>query len=227
MTTMNRMGWAWVLAAATVYAAQELPRPTGSPDADAGVPWRMDFENVDVGKVPVGMRILDGAFAVGEEGENRYLELPGAPLESYGALFGPSRKEGVAVSARILGTGKGRRYPTFGVGLSGVSGYRLQVSPGKGKLELFKGEEDKRSVPFAWTSGRWIHLRLQVRSTKPGAWIVEGRVWSDGQPEPKDWTLRYEENEEPKAGRPGLFGSPFAGTPIRYDDLEVLPAAEP
>jgi hypothetical protein len=54
-------------------------------------------------------------------------------------LFGPTETADVQVSARIHGTGKGRRYPTFGVGLSGVGGYRLQVSPAKKLVELYRG----------------------------------------------------------------------------------------
>src|SRR6266705_5565560 len=104
--------------------------------------YENDFEQAALDKVPDDFLVLDGQFAVKEEGGNKFLELPGAPLDSYGALFGPTETEDISVSARIFGTGKGRRYPTFGVGLNGqgTSAYRLQVSPAKKALELFKGD---------------------------------------------------------------------------------------
>lgn len=180
-----------------------------------------DFSDAEVGKVPAGFRVLDGGFAVREAAGNRFLELPGAPLESYGVLFGPAQKDDVAVSARILGTAKGRRFPTFAVGLGGVSGYRLRVSAGKRELELWRGDEVKASVPFEWESGKWTRLQLQVRKVQDGRWSVEGRAWTEGAARPADWTIAFEQSEEPRLGQAGIYGSPFAGTPIAYDDLAV------
>jgi hypothetical protein len=188
--------------------------------------YENDFEKAETGKVPADMLVLDGGFAVRQEGGNKFLELPGAPLESFGVLFGPTEKEGVSVTARVHGTGKGRRFPTFGVGLNGTGGYRLQVSPGKKLLELYKGDDVRRTAPFEWSSDKWTQLRLQVRKVKEGEWKIEGRVWVHGSPEPKDWTIAVDEKVEPRPGRAALYGSPFAGTPIRFDDLLVAPAAE-
>ncbi len=186
--------------------------------------YENNFENAEVGKLPQDptMMVLDGNFAVRQDGTNRVLELPGSPLESYGVLFGPAQKEGAAVIARILGTGKGRRFPTFAVGLNGAAGWRLQVSPGKKQLELYKGDTRKEGVPYEWQSGKWTHLRLQVRKVKDGEWKVEGRAWTGGSPEPDGWTISCSESEEPRPGKAGAFGSPFAGTPISYDDLKVF-----
>jgi hypothetical protein len=163
---------------------------------------------------------------VKEEGGNKFLELPGAPLDTFGLLFGPTEKDGSAVSARILGTGKGRRYPTFAVGLSGqgTSAYRLQVSPAKKALELFKGDELKVTVPYEWQSGAWTRLRLQVRKVKDGQWIVEGKVWTDK--EPSVWLFSFDEREQPVAGKASIWGSPYATTPIRFDDLQVASATD-
>src|SRR5271155_1701094 len=117
--------------------------------------YENNFEQAKVGDVPDGFLVLDGGFAVKEEGGNKFLELPGAPLDSFGVLFGPTEKEGVVVSARVNGTKKGRRFPTFAVGVNGQGGYRLQVSPGKGVLEIFKGDDSVASLPYEWKSGEW------------------------------------------------------------------------
>lgn len=208
--------WQWIMGG--VIAVQLLA-------AEAPL-FQADFSNAEVGKAPAGFRVLDGGFAVREEGGNRFLELPGAPLESYGALFGPAQRDGVRVSARILGTAKGRRFPTFAIGLGGVSGYRLQVSPGKKELELWRGEERQAGVPFDWQSGRWTHLQLQARKVEDGRWKIEGRAWTEGAALPGGWLIALDVTDEPRNGQAGIFGSPFAGTPIAYDDLTVTPAAE-
>ena len=136
--------------------------------------YENNFEQAALGKVPEDFLVLDGQFAVKEEGGNKFLELPGAPVDAYGVLFGPTEKEGIAVSARIFGTAKGRRYPTFAVGLNGqgAAAYRLQVSPAKKALDLFKGDDLKGTVPHEWQSGAWPRLRLQVRKMKDGQWNV-------------------------------------------------------
>src|SRR5436189_6012641 len=79
--------------------------------------YENNFEKAEVGKVPADFLVLDGGFVVKEEGGNKFLELPGAPLDTFAVQFGPTESSGVAVSARINSTSKGRRYPTFGVGL--------------------------------------------------------------------------------------------------------------
>jgi len=183
--------------------------------------YENNFEKAGLGKLPEDFLVLNGEFAVKEVDGNKFLELPGTPLESFGVLFGPGETSGAAVSARISGTAKGRRYPAFGVGLGGVSGYRLQMSPGKKAVELFKDQEVRASVPYDWKSGVWTLFRLQVYAVKEGAWRIEGKAWPLGSAEPKDWLIAFEEKEEPVAGRASIFASPFSGTPIWFDDLAV------
>ncbi len=188
--------------------------------ADAAVLYENNFEKADVGKVPDDFLVIDGDFTVKEENGNKFLELPGAPLDSYGLLFGPTVKPDVAVSARVFGTKKGRRFPTFAVGLGGQNGYRLQVSPAKGKLEIYKGDDILASVDYEWKSGEWTMLELQI--IKSGdVWKLEGRAWTQGATEPLPPVVAFEEKEEPKPGRASIWGSPISTTPIQYDDLAI------
>jgi hypothetical protein len=192
----------------------------------SNVLYEINFEKAAVGSVPEDFLILDGRFAVTEENGNRFLELPGAPLDSFAAQFGPAEIDNVGVSVRIKGTAKGRRYPTFGVGLNGVAGYKLQVSPAKKILELYKDQDVKESMPYDWKSGQWTRLKLQVRKVKESAWKVECKVWAEGMPEPSEWMITTEEKETPGSGRASVFGSPFSGTPIQFDDF-VVSAVQP
>lgn len=180
------------------------------------------FSSAKVGEVPESFMVLDGQFAVRDEEGNRFLELPGAPLESFGVLFGPNEPDGVEVTARILGTKSGRKFPMFAVGLNGVGGYKVRVAPAKNALELVKGDDIKASVPLKWTSGQWTQFRLSVRKSGTGVRIV-AKVWQ-GDEEPKEAQLQHDESEKLPPGKAGVWGMPFSGTPIRFDDLRITAA---
>jgi hypothetical protein len=102
--------------------------------------YQNDFSKGEVGKLPEEMLLLDGGFAVQEVSGNRVLQLPGAPLDTFGVLFGPTEAADIQVKVRVHSTKKGRREPAFAVGLNGNAGYRLQVSAAKKLLELYKGD---------------------------------------------------------------------------------------
>ncbi len=180
-----------------------------------------DFERAQPGSVPEDFLVLDGNFAVRADETNRFLELPGAPLDSFAVQFGPAESENVAVAARVFGTARGRRAPVFGVGLCGIGGFKLQIAPAKNAIELLKDQELRASAPFEWKSQTWTWLRLQVRKVAGDTWRVEGKAWPAGSAEPKTWMVSFEEREAPPPGRASVLGSPFSGTPIRYDDLRV------
>lgn len=177
------------------------------------------FSSAKVGEVPESFMVLDGQFAVREEGGERFLELPGAPLESFGVLFGPNQADGLELTARILGTKSGRKFPTFAVGLNGVGGYKVRVAPAKNALELVKGDDIKDSVPFKWTSGQWTRFRLSVRKSGSGVRIA-AKAWQ-GDEEPKEAQLQHDESDKLPPGKAGVWGMPFSGTPIRFDDLRI------
>ena len=180
-----------------------------------------DFSKAAVDAAPQGLMIMSGVFTVKEEAGNKFLELPGAPLDTFGSLFGPTaEKIDANASTRFFGTKQGRKFPTFGVSLHGVGGYRLQVSPAKKALEIYKGDAPLASAPLDWQSGTWVHLRIQVTGKGAGC-VIQGKAWPDGQPEPATWTITHEEATAPKPGRAGIWGSPYAGTPIRFDDLKL------
>lgn len=192
-----------------------------TPAARAAAPlYSEDFSKAEVGGVPDGFLVLDGQFAVREDAGNRFLELPGAPLETFGVMFGPARGENWAAEARVWGTGKGRRFPVFGVSVNGVGGYRVQVAPAKKAVELLKGDDILTSAPMEWESGTWTRLRVQIR--KAGAsWVVQGKAWKEGEAEPSGWAVTWEEKETPVAQRAAVWGKPFSGTPLRFDDLRL------
>lgn len=180
--------------------------------------FEQNFEALAAGPMPKEFLALAGEFMVVEQGGGKVLNLPGAPLDTFGAMFGPSSGEPGTVSARFFGTKQGRKYPTFGLSLRGAGGYRLQVSPGKGQLEFYKGDEPLVGVPFQWESGSWMNLRMVLRKGEAG-WVVEGFAWKEGSPEPGQPLVKWSLTSEPSAGRAAIWGSPFSGTPIQFDDI--------
>ncbi len=180
-----------------------------------------DFEKAETNKVPEDFLVLDGAFAVQEEKSNRFLELPGAPLDSFGVLFGPTCSNNISLCARIFGTARGRREPVFGVSLGGAGGLKLMVAPGKRVIELGRGDDSLARTPYTWETGKWTWMRLHIRPLGPDEWLAEGKAWREGTPEPPAWQVTYREKSEPSPGRPGVWGSPISGTPIRFDDFRL------
>jgi len=210
--TLSRFFLTLGLSALTAHATEPL--------------YQTNFEKTELGKVPDDFLVLDGAFAVKEQGGNKFLELPGAPLDAFGFMFGPSARHGNEVIARMFGTKKGRRYPVFGVALNGVNGYRLQVAPAKRAIELLKGSTVVAKVPFRWAGGEWLRLALRVQQTSDVEWTISGKVWVDGKAAPAKPTITHKETKEPRNGRPSIWGSPYSGTPIRYDDIVVKKIAK-
>ena len=210
--TLSRCLLAFGLAAFTAQAVEPL--------------YQNNFEETQIGEVPDDFLVLDGDFAVKQEDGNKYLELPGAPLDAFGFMFGPSARHGNEISARMFGTKKGRRYPVFGIALNGVNGYRLQVAPAKRAIELLKGSAVVAKVPFRWGGGEWLRLALRVEQTGAAEWTVSGRVWADGKKAPAKPTITHKEAKEPRNGKPSIWGSPYSGTPIRYDDIVVKKTAK-
>ena len=177
-----------------------------------------DFTNATA--VPDDFMVLAGEFKVSEEAGNKALELEPVPLDTYSFLFGPSGREGFAVRARIKSATKGRLATTFGVGLGGVTGNVLRMAGAKKQIELVRDEVALASVPSTWKSDTWLWFHLQVRPAG-GKWVIEGKTWSDGTPEPSEWQISHSEEKQPVSGRPSAWGMPYSGKAIFFDDLSV------
>ena len=193
------------------------------PVGDAPV-YSNDFSKAAPGKPSEDeFLVLAGDFSVKDVGGERVLELAGLPLDSLGALFGPAGESpNAGVAARVWAATTGRRFPEFGVGLSDAGGYKLWLMPRQKLVVIRKGDEDVASAPYvSWKTETWTRFRLEVAKAGEGAWTVRGKVWPDGSGEPKDWTVAFNETEEPPAGRASLWANPYSGQPTRFDDLRV------
>jgi hypothetical protein len=77
--------------------------------------YENNFEKATLDNVPDDFLILDGMFAVKQDGNNKYLELPGTPLETFGALFGPTEPDGVRCLGANYRTAKAGVSPSLSV----------------------------------------------------------------------------------------------------------------
>ena len=214
---MKRISTILILGAALGAAAEPATNTT-----PAAALFTCDFSKLPEGALPGSFMVMQGDFTVKDLGTNKVMELPGAPLDSHSVLFGPVTNANITVTARVFGTAKGRRLPTFGIGTGGVAGYKLQIAPGKKMAELLVSESQiVAGVPFNWEPGSWTQCKLRVRKTGDATWRVEAKAWKAGDAEPKGWQITHDTKEEPISGQASVLGSPFSGTPIWFDDLMV------
>ena len=104
-----------------------------------------------------------------------------------------------------------------------MGGFKLRVAPAKNAIELLRGDEVRARAAFRWKDGEWTSVKLQVTAAGEGV-RVTGKAWQGGD-EPTEWQLTSDEAKALPAGKAGVWGLPFAGTPIQFDDL-VVRAAE-
>ena len=183
--------------------------------------WEQIYKNDFSADNRDGMFVLGGDFKIAESEYGPVLVLPGEPLGDFGVLFGPRHQDSVAVRARILSNSMGRRMPAFSIGLNGRSGYRIRVSASAKAVELLKGNEVYATAPFKWSPESWTWLHLQVVKASKKRWIITGKVWLDGSSEPPDWIVQMEDLIGPQKGRASIWGMPFSGKDILFDDVSI------
>jgi len=183
--------------------------------------YQNDFSEYAVGENEMeGMIILEGNFSVTDDGGNKRVTLPADPLDDFGILFGPRIPGNLGVGASFLSERKGRRYPTFGVAMGGVNGYRLKLQPSHRKLYLVRAGETVAEVPWQWQSGEVVKLRVQ-REKNSDAWKIKGKAWH-GNSEPKKWDIEHESDAEESAGKSSIWVAPYSTQPIHVDDFKIF-----
>ncbi|SPE60309.1 hypothetical protein SBV1_410023 [Verrucomicrobia bacterium] len=84
-------------------------------------------------------------------------------------------------------------------------GYNLVFH--RGKLQFMRdyvawGE----GRPFPYETGNWYWLKLRKETDG-----MEGKAWKDGDPEPADWMVTWDEGDDEAVGYPGLNGGVLGG----------------
>ena len=187
------------------------------------VVYQNDFSEYAVGENEMeGMIILEGNFSVTqEENGNKRVTLPADPLDDFGILFGPRIPGNLGIQASFLSERQGRRYPTFGVAIGGVNGYRLKLQPSHRKLYLVRAGETVAEIPWQWQSGEIVTLRLQrEKISNSDNWRIQGKAWQ-GETEPKNWDIEHESDAQESAGKSSIWVAPYSTKPIHVDDFTI------
>src|SRR5205085_3590208 len=104
-TMRSRLLW---LASFVLLLASAGPAPSFSENFDALPDGKPPKEKI---------LIVAGAFEVKDiGGGKKALELPGEPLETFGAMFGPADSNAIDVRAKVWAAATGKRFPEFGIG---------------------------------------------------------------------------------------------------------------
>jgi hypothetical protein len=213
-----------LLPLSSILTITFLPLLAQDPAPAAPEAIKEDFQKLNLGALPDELMVVDGAFSIVADGENKLLEIGTEPLTEGAVLLGKSIKNGGTMKAKIKASSKRRSFPRFGVGLGGTSGFRLRVTPADKAVEIVKEDERVAKADFAWKSDAWCWVELKVTlSETKGSWIVEGRVWEDGQPRPEAPSVTTTSTNAPPNGKASLWGAPFSLVPIQFDEVEVTP----
>lgn len=197
---------------------QEEPKVEGS--------WSVEFEekfsDFEVGTEPENLFILDGAYAVTQEENDKRLTLPGSPVGDFGLLFGPRvREKSLSLSFSFLATKKGRRLPALAAGLGGVRSYRFRLNAATKEILLFRHDLEIGMVAYQWESGAWHSVRFQAIPGAGENTRIRLKLWKRGEKEPDEWLLDQIDPSAFAGGKCALWAYPYSGTPIHFDDLKI------
>ena len=184
-----------------------------------------DFEKAELGEIGDQFMVIDGEFEVIQQEDNKVLKLPSDPLIECGLLFAKSTRSATTVEGRVYAEKRGRRsFPRFALGAHGVSGYKIRVVPAQKRVELVFQDEVIANAPFTWKSGEWCSLRLELSkdgdTPKLQAW-----AWMNNNGDtkaPKDPILTHTGEAGTRSqGKPSVWGTPYSGKDILFDDLKA------
>ncbi|MEM9480923.1 MAG: hypothetical protein AAGA58_14810 [Verrucomicrobiota bacterium] len=181
-----------------------------------------DFQNEDVDDLPSQFIEIEGRFSVAGEEENKFLRLTPEPLGENAVIFGESSIGMIVLEARFRSEKKRRTSPRFSLGAHGTKGFRLRLVPQRKQVELIKDEtEQVATASYDWESGAWTWLKLSITPEEGETWKVEGWVWKDGEEPPTEASITYSYGEHPGTGKATLWGTPYSGFPIDFDDVKL------
>ena len=204
----------------------DLPSEQNPEEQKAEGKWSVEFEenfsSLEVGSEPENLFILDGAYAVSQEENDKRLTLPGSPVGDFGLLFGPRvREKSLSLTFSFLATKKGRRLPALAAGLGGVRSYRFRLNAATGEILLFRQDVEIGKVAYQWESGAWCRVRFQAIPGDGENTRIRLKLWKGDADEPDEWLLDQVDPNGFAGGKCALWGDPYAGTPIHFDDLKI------
>lgn len=189
--------------------------------------WKVEFEENFSGlspqDEPENLFILDGSFLVDQDKAGKQLELSGRPVGDFGFMFGPRvREKAMELNFSFLSSKQGRRYPAIAAGIGGIRGYRFRWNASTRKIFIYNDETLLSEKIFTWESEQWWKIRFQVIPLKQDKNLLKLKIWPRDLEEPKTWLVEHFDDILFKGGKCVIWGYPYAGTPIQFDDIKIL-----
>ena len=180
-----------------------------------------DFEAWEEGVPPQEIFVIDGTVRIAKKDAAKTLMIDYNPIVDAGAQLGETANGDARISAKVFASKKGRSYPRFGVSVHGSTGHRLIMNCAKKQIELVKNDEVLKTAPFAWVTDSWTMLKLEVKQTAPGSWLISGKAWAANAAEPADAMITHADEKLKGQGKCTLWGTPFSEMPIYVDEVKI------
>lgn len=222
------------IQAGTVEAAFGSLRGTARVRVIPPLPYREDFESIEVGAAPAGWITSPLKARVDEyEGQKvlrKLAERPSPPFARLRCYIMPPLASDYTVQSDVLGVPKNNRFlPDMGLINSGYLLILTGTSERERQLRLVSWSPVPRIIreePYPWTGNKWYTTRLSVERAG-GRGIVRAKVWPRGEAEPESWTLTMDDPCPNPPGSPGLYAYAVAitsrskGTEVLFDHVAI------
>ncbi len=189
------------------------------------VPYSQDFNDYEVGSVPLGWPGARGRFSVQEKVGEKVLFKDSTNQRSWrtSVYFGDPEARDYEIQMDFMPTEQKRRMPDAGLishryTLDAMGNKQLlMMRTWMSEFERFSAQKSVTIDPDVWYT-----LKFRVEpSTEGGPTKLFGRLWPRDQPEPAEWTLEAEDPIGHSHGSPGLYG--YSSADIFFDNLKVAP----
>ena len=204
------------------------------------LPYANDFEKAPPGSTPGGWVNAQGKYVVKQLPDgNKVLSKVNTdgriPIARANGYITTPDATGYTIECDIMGTEVDAKLPDMGIVANRytlvMDGKRDPDSNGR-TVRIVSWEARQRInkvVPLDWKKDTWYRMKLTVEvGEKTGK--VFGKVWEKTQPEPKDWTVEFEDPSPNREGAAALYGyisnirtSADPGSNIYYDNVKVTP----
>lgn len=179
------------------------------------------------GEPPKEVFVVDGTIKIAAREGNKAIVIDPAPITDASAQLAVSAAGNASIEASIFATKRGRSTPRFGVSVHGMSGYRLLVNPAKKALEIVKNDQTIATVPFTWTDGAWLKVKLEAKKGEGDAWSISGKAWAADAAEPAEALIKHDDKGLKGQGKCAIWATPFSGEPVFFDDIRISIEAAP
>ena len=186
------------------------------------LPWTEDFQSLAPNAIPPHWVGAGGKFQVREVDGNKVLvklSNEQSLLRRARAYMGASNLSNYTMEADVFAIEKRRQMGDIGI-IAQRYALVLQGNSQKLVIESWQPEiKRSKTISFEWKPNMWYRMKLRVENISAGKTLVRGKIWTNGSPEPAQWTIEKEDPIPNRNGSPGFYA--YAHNEIYYDNIRV------